>query len=261
MDRRNRRRLSGLDKRGMVLVGTMLILFVAGGIGVSYTKPPERHPETLCVADLPPQHSILILDKTDPWSQAETKRLRKLILSIRDTIKQDAKLSIFVFNGSFELGMAPRFSLCSPGRGDETNWLWGNPRRVHERFQEAFGRPLEAVLDELTTPSRGDVSPILEIVADIMNRDEMSPAVSERHLILVSDMVQHTSSRSFYRRPPSSDEADQFFKQGRYQTLRGVEVEIRSVRRNHSQAFLSAVEEFWKTFFAGAGSLYYARWL
>lgn len=165
--------LSTLDKKGIALVSLMLVLFIAGGIGITITKPPVRDVQTLCIDKLPPKHTILIVDKTDPWSKAETGRLRNLILSVRDTIEKDAKLSIFVFNGSFELDMEPVFSLCSPGRGEETNWLWGNPRRDQKRFREMFGQPLTALLDDLTTPSRGDVSPILEIMADVMNREEM----------------------------------------------------------------------------------------
>ena len=239
----------------------MFALFVGGGFGITLTKPPQRDPATLCIDDLPPKHSILIVDKTDPWSNAETARLRDLILSIRDTIEKDAKLSIFVFNGSFELGMAPVFSLCSPGRGEETNWLWGNPRRDHKRFGDMFGQPLTVLLDELTTPSRGDVSPILEIIADIMNREEMSPKVTERRLILVSDMVQNTVGLSFYQAPPSGDDALPYTNEKRFRTLDGVDVEVHAVRRRHTQSFINSVEAFWRAFFGGVRARFDSKWL
>lgn len=253
--------LSTLDKKGIALVFAMISLFIAGGVGFSLSKPPERDPETLCIDDLPPEHTILVVDKTDPWSGAETGRLRSLILSIRDDIEKDAKLSIFVFNGSFELGMEPVFSLCSPGRGEETNWLWGNPRRVHKQFGEMFGQPLTALLDELTTPSRGDVSPILEIIADLVNREEMSPKVAERRLLFVSDMVQNTATLSFYRRSPTLDDALRYMSEKRFAALKGMEVQVHAVRRHHSQSFINAVEIFWQAFFAGSGSRFEPLWL
>ena len=192
-------KLSKHDMIGIALLSVAAIVVVGIVIVYHITKPPELDKVTMCPTGVPTKHTVLVIDKTDRWNGHQTDRLKNLILGIRDSIEKYEKFSIFVFEGNFENGFIPSFSLCSPGRGENVDPLWGNPRLVQQKFERAFAGPLHEILTSLTTPSTGDLSPILEVVLDLANRDEMSTLISERKFILISDMMQNSDLGSFYK--------------------------------------------------------------
>jgi hypothetical protein len=186
----------------------LFVIMVIGGAAV-YSQPTPRDEHTLCLksegsrAGNPSEAAdyILIIDKTDKWNNAQSARLHNLIIGMKDQLGINERLSIFVFQSVAQQGFPPVFSLCNPGRGSDTTFWISNPRRWERRFQESFGKPLDDIIAELTTASASQLSPILEVLIDLTNREELSSGVVPRRIVLVSDMLQNSDVYTFFPKP------------------------------------------------------------
>lgn len=207
--RRRRKRGSMSDLKGVALA--VLGIGIAGGLIVSreLLKPAPRDEDTLCLVATPGSASaesesaqrVVIVDKSDKWTDAQGQRVRSVILRIRDEMRANERLSIFVFNSAVDYGFTPVFSLCNPGRGADVNFISSNPRRWEKRFLEKFGAPLEGILADLVRAEDGEYSPILEVIADVSNRSEFVQGRGEKHLVIISDMLQNSSVFTFFPKP------------------------------------------------------------
>lgn len=170
-----------------LLAGVALVGFFAAP---SLLRGPPRDQETLCPKTGPVGHTLILVDKSDPWSEVQAGRLKKLVKQIGDELPAERMLSIYVFNDVFEPGFPALISLCNPGR--TASELIGNPRREYVKWVEKFGRPLDEALTVLTQPAKGNQSPIVEAVGDVVSRRENRVPTGDRSLVLVSDMLQNS---------------------------------------------------------------------
>jgi hypothetical protein len=111
------------------------------------------------------------------------------------------RLSIFVFENKVAEGFPAKFSRCNPGRGSDTTIITSNPRRWEKKFNKSFGKPLDEIIAELIMPQEGSSSPILEILIDITNRDELNIRDIPRRIAIVSDMLQNSDAYTFFPKP------------------------------------------------------------
>jgi hypothetical protein len=176
-----------------VLAGVALVGFFAAP---SLLRGPPRDEETLCQKTGPTGHTLSLVDKSDPWSEVQAGRLKRLVKQIGDELPAERLMSIYVFNDIFEPGFPPLISLCNPGR--TASELIGNPRREYLRWVEKFGRPLDEALTVLTQPAKGNQSPIVEAIGDVVSRRENRVLAGDRTLILVSDMLQNSKGFSVF---------------------------------------------------------------
>lgn len=179
------------------LAGVALVGFFAAP---SLLRGPPRDQETLCPKTGPIGQTLILVDKTDPWSEVQAGRLKTLVKQIGEDLPADRLLSIYVFNDIFEPGFPALISLCNPGR--TASELIGNPRREYVKWVEKFGRPLDEALKTLTQPSKGNQSPIIEAIGDVVSRRENRVAEGDRKLVLVSDMLQNSSQFTVFGNGP-----------------------------------------------------------
>jgi len=173
---------------GLTLTGFFAAPKLLGG--------PPRDAETLCPRTGPVGHTLILVDKSDPWSAVQADRLKKLVKQVGVGLATDSLLSVYVFNDAFEPNFPPLIALCNPGR--TASELIGNPRRDYVRWAEKFGRPLDEALAVLAQPAKGNLSPVVEAIGDVLSRRENRVASGERSLILVSDMLQNSAQFSFF---------------------------------------------------------------
>lgn len=171
-----------------LLAGVALVGFFAAP---SLLRGPPRDQETLCPKAGPVGHTLILVDKSDPWSEVQAGRLKKLVKQIGDELPAERMLSIYVFNDVFEPGFPSLISLCNPGK--TASELIGNPRREYVKWVEKFGRPLDDAMTVLTQPAKGNQSPIVEAIGDVVSRRENRFPTGDRSLVLVSDMLQNSS--------------------------------------------------------------------
>lgn len=231
--------------RGRDLLGVFNLIIIAGILGgISYAafilKPAEYDPDTLCLADTVPPHSVVIVDKTDLYSREQADQISSLILMQRDTLGVGERLSLFELNENGDLADTNSFSLCNPGSGEQVNPLYRNPARIQARYEAAFAGPLERALADLMTPKDAPQSPILEALAGLAQEDGFTADVPGRRIVLVSDMLQNSDLFTVYGRgrgaledrlPDARDVAaglEAEFGDG----LRGAQLDIQLVERD-----------------------------
>lgn len=176
-----------------VLAGVALAGFFAAPRLLS---GPPRDAETLCPRTGPVGHTLILVDKSDPWSPVQAERLKRLVKQVGEALPADRLMSVFVFNDAFEPNFPPLLALCNPGR--TASEIIGNPRRDYVRWVEKFGRPLDEALAVLAQPAKGNLSPVAEAVGDVLSRRENRVASGDRSLVLVSDMLQNSAQFSFF---------------------------------------------------------------
>jgi hypothetical protein len=186
---------------GLAIVGTLTYAYV-------HFQPEPRDEETLCLrsaasasAVAETGHHILLVDKTDKWNDPQGSRLRSVVIGMRDQLGLNERLSLFIFENRVDEGFPPKFSRCNPGRGSDTNFFTSNPRKWEKKFNDDFGKPLDGIIAELIKPTEGDLSPILEILIDITNRDELNKGDIPRRIVIVSDMLQNSDAYTFFPKP------------------------------------------------------------
>lgn len=186
-----------------VLAGVAMVGFFAAP---SLLSGPPRDPDTLCRKTGPIGHTLILVDKSDPWSEVQAGRLKKLVKSVGEALPADRMLSIYVFNDSFEPGFPPLIALCNPGR--TASELIGNPRRDYLKWVEKFGRPLDEALVALVQPAKGNQSPIVEALGDVMSRRENRVESGDRTLLVVSDMLQNSPQFTVFGNAPGARDSE-----------------------------------------------------
>ena len=249
------------DWLGWLVIG-LCVVVVASAFGVAAwirSSEIEVDPETLCPLDLAaPMHVVFLIDKTDPLTERLVDELTVDLLGARRSLAAGERLSVFLIDDRVEETFAPLFSRCSPGRAEEANELYENPRMIQRAFDEAFGRPVDAALTELVRATTAPRSPIFEAVQQVGDWPPCRDA-ARRRLVLVSDLLQNVDELSLYGTPPPFSELmKQDYLQRMLPDLRGVEVSLHVVRRSTRSAKgagqASEREAFWQGYFAAAGA-------
>ncbi|TGY89729.1 hypothetical protein E5163_00885 [Marinicauda algicola] len=252
--------------RGKDIIGIFNLIVVAGVLGaISYAalvlQPAEYDPDTLCLVGEKPAHTVLVIDKTDLYTPAQTEAIRQLVLQARDRLAIGQRLSLYELDARGELEETP-FSLCNPGRGEQINPLYRNPSRVEARYQALFEDPLQDVLADLVEPRNAPASPIIEALARIAREDAFDATTPGRDIILVSDMLQNSALFSVYgaarydlagRLPDPRDVAAQVEREFGY-GLRGVAIEIHLIPREGWEGQQAGIiQAYWSEVFRHLG--------
>ena len=236
---------------GSILAGLVLVGFLAAP---SLLRGPPRNSETLCLETGAVGHTLILVDKSDPWSEVQANRLKQLVRKIGADLPADRMISINVFNDSFEPGFPPLIALCNPGR-TVSEWI-GNPRRDYLRWRERFGKPLDDALTTLVQPAKGNLSPIVEAIGDVVSRRENRPA-GEKTIVLISDMLQNSPGFSIFSPQAANRDPDRLqrlvektWRDGGAQDWR---LQIHQVLGGYDRARLEQAEQLWRPALSKSG--------
>ena len=192
----------------LVGVGAVMIFFVI--------ERPAPLDENLCPVDgKPTRKTILFLDTSDPLTPKHHAELERLASELQEKgVNPDVEdfyiapgEALIVYRLALDRrNLQPSMKVCNPG-GDPDDWDWkknltqgqafalANWKKFEDRIKDLFPRESEAEMPR---------SPILENLAVIVPRHAPSkrslPAekVSLVHLILFSDLLQHSDLLSHY---------------------------------------------------------------
>jgi len=254
------------SRRRKDVIGVVNLLIIAAVIGaISYAalvlQPPEYDAETLCLTDVKPAHTVLVIDKTDLYSPDQRQGIYNLVLAARERLDVGERLSLYELDerGRFR---DSRFSLCNPGQGSQINPLYRNPARVQARYEAQFEAPLREVLVDLVEPKEAPESPILEALARLANQGSFDLATPNRRVILVSDMLQNSDLFTVYGRArgpfpdrlpaPGIVAAELDDRYG--SSLRGVRIEVFLIPREGWETEQSGpLQTYWSEVFSQLG--------
>ena len=138
-----------------------------------------------------PGHTVILVDTSNEIAEEDGARAFERIEAwTRDTLRAPflQKLSIYGLPESEHQDPSQSGrSWCIPRQGEMADLLYENPRVVEIEFATFLNR-LRRILDELRDREEATVSPIVETMASLVERNEDIDS-----FLLVSDMLQHTS--------------------------------------------------------------------
>lgn len=192
----------------------LLVLVIVGAVGlVVYVGYRLNHADQLRVREANgycptgtraqvregigiPGHTVILVDTSNRISEEDGARAFERIEEwTRDTLRAPflQKLSIYGLPESeHEAPSQTGRSWCIPKQGEMADVLYENPRVVEIEFATFLNR-LRRILDELRDREEADVSPIVETMATLVERNEDIDS-----FLLVSDMLQNSSLWSEY---------------------------------------------------------------
>ena len=257
------------DALGILLLasaGIVLLGAVALYVSLQRTRA-VLDPKTGCPETGATSLTVLLVDRTDPLTPIQQAALRQHLRSLRQETERHGALEVYSVGSTAEAPLqahsvavdgrsTPRHRFCNPGLGTGSEWT-ENKRLSERRYKRLFEEPLEGIFSEVLEHKTEDVSPIMESIQSVAVTAFMAPRLenAEKRLVIVSDLLQHTSEHSQYdKRTPFSA----FRKLPYYQLLQcdltGVAVDLLYVRRPARAAIQGKFHiQFWQRYIASLG--------
>ena len=264
MNRRPRKRGSTIRKAdnwlwyGLIVAATLIAVSVIALM--PRMKGEEVDEQLLCPKDSGPVAGIAILfDVSDPLKPIEHKRLRSFFEQRINDAEQNTLIAVGAVGAVDAETKAQEdiFPRCKPMEGKHANELYQNRKKIEERYQNEFLKLFKDKLNEMMHHEPANTSPIMEsLQALLVSTPGFVDATYPRHVIIVSDLIQHSEVFSFYR----GDTWAQFINSKDAQRLAGrlkdAEVEICRIPRPKADVDMKQVDNFWSRYFRRAGVVF-----
>lgn len=262
--RRTRKRRAGRKSKAAasnIAWGALLFALVGIGIAGGYfawsyaSSRPSIDEATLCPGTGPTGALVVLLDLTDPLTQQQGARLRTLLEDRIASLPQDTMISFGVVSND-EARRGTLYASCKPADGSDASQIYENPTLIAERFEEDFMRPLRAGLDEAMRAGVEDRSPIMESLQTLIAETPAFETSSGAHeLIIVSDLLQHSETLSFYRGESWEELRASGGTERLARNLDGAWVSVLRVPRPGASALArEQVDAFWARYFDMQGA-------
>jgi hypothetical protein len=184
------------DKQGYQVIGIIAFLLI-GFFVFRATRPADVRCSDGCCGPIPVS-SVILLDHTDATTQQTKEEIVSRALAHIDTLPEKARISVFAINEQSKANLKPLFSRCVLPR--DGNQLISDPKQIRKAYEDQFRKPLEKSLREDIPKS--DQTPLAQVITDIsLSRYVDAPL---NHLLVFSDMLEHTSTFSLYSCTSSS---------------------------------------------------------
>lgn len=228
----------------------------------------KRLDENLCPMDNPiSRQTILLLDTSDPLTPKHRAELRRLINEIlRESNNAAASSPFYVAPGEalfvYELTedmeeVKHALKICNPGN-NPNEWKWKDDLTKGKAIAHQQWQRLEAnigsLFNEIKSNSPRTSSPILEMLGVIVprhspsKRNQSSEKTKRPHLILFSDLLQHSSLLSHYKPYPAAKDIKTTDGLRALQTdLTGIDVSLFRLERADSGQWQTTEHYYWWT--------------
>jgi len=203
---RNRRRRRGEGGAIGPILAILAIVVMVVGTGVfffwSYSRSngPEIDEASLCPETGPTGHLAILVDTTDPMSLTQLETARQQIERKIAEAAVHTRISFATVNPDMNTRGGTFFSMCKPPSGEDASILTQNPQMVEARFRTEFAGPVSDAMGTLLRVPEAQNSPIMESAQEFAARiPGFTISEAPRELVLMSDLVQHSDTFSFYR--------------------------------------------------------------
>lgn len=210
------------------------------------------------------EQTIVVVDQSEALSVSHKRQVKDILLDYfadegQLPIRASVVFYVFGKNDFSPTGagqtLQPVVQLCRPPTTG--NEVFENKRKLERTFRDQFVIPLYETLDRSLDASLGERSPILEMLQYISRTQDIKESSSKskkKTLILVSDLLQHSSVISHYKGAAYQD----FLKSASMlkSDLRGWSVRILYLQRYGKDQALQnrQLDEFWMRYFHDAGA-------
>ncbi len=236
----------------VMVVGVFGLFAVA-----AFNSPPALDTETACRMDRKdPAHTIVLIDQSDPFNPNDLSWVYEFVDGEARSLPKYGRLTVLTPNASDPYNPSAVFSFCSPGSVEDANPIFQNPRMIDDTWRDTFYKPLISRVEATLTDTRQPSSPLSEAMYAVADRADFQQARGQRRLVLVSDLMQHSDTFSFYKAGAdyTAFKATRLGEQ--VPDMNGIEVVARIVPRQRYDLPLSDVKAFWRSYFETAGASY-----
>ena len=250
---RSRRRSSADGNAGQIaVIIALLVVLVAliGGLSWLFLKATSqyvpREATTLCPKAGYASQTLVLLDTTDALASVTRTQVLQKLRDLVAAIPKDGFFELRLLSANPEKSI-PVVALCNPGDGSDIDPMTGNPERARDRWENEYANKVEAALTHGIEGTAQDFSPIMETLQRMAaerltaNRDRAIPT----HIVVVSDMIQHTETYSHYRDGVSEAAYADGPKDRLATDFAGADMEFWLVRRDSARFELEALAAFW----------------
>jgi hypothetical protein len=241
--------------RGMIalMLGVVFALFAV----VAFNQPPSLMADTSCRMDRKdPAHTIILIDQSDPFNPNDLDWVYEFVDAEARALPKYGRLTVMTPNAASPYDPKLVYYACSSGSAAEANPIFQNPKMIEQTWQTQFYAPLLENVEAALTDTRQPSSPLVEAVYSIADRADFQPGESNRRIVLVSDLMQHSEGFSFYRLGADYDAYLDSDLADMRPVLEEVDVVARIVPRQIYDLPMADVKAFWRAYFSEAGADY-----
>lgn len=227
---------------GLSLIG--LVVLVLAGLHFLKEPIPDLDEKGCLINKALPKSLAILIDSTDEISVRVARNAEIKILQEISSLADYSMIDLYKISQDGN-HITPLYRHCRPPTGKNADKLTQNARLLTARFEE-FQMILKDTLLSLLDQKPANQSPIIESLQSVAI--EMAAVDSEsRRIIVVSDLIQHSSRLSFYRSRPSIKDYEEIQGQvgGGFADLRGTEVRFMVIPRKVPTGSKSSLENFW----------------
>ncbi len=215
---------------------------------------PKYYEDTLCPIAGIDAATVIVIDKSDPFTQAQVSALKSRIMEIREELKIFEKISITVIeDANGQTAIRPVLAICNPGKGADASPVYQNPRMIQEQYEARFRQPFDRDLEALLIPGTAAVSPIAEAVVLAVSPVPSQPLPASRRLVLISDLLEHTAKASAYNGTLTAAALQAEISGNAKAWLNGAEADVIIVKRASDATRQAAAQKAWAEMFKLAG--------
>jgi hypothetical protein len=127
---------------------------------------------------------------------------------------------------------------------------------IEDRFVREVSEPIAQATQELLAEKEQPTSPLIEALVGISDRADFSPAVADRKVVLVSDLIQNSDELSHFKTGPVFEKIQSTRFASDKPKLSGVTVTVRVVPRRNYALPKKDLIDFWEQMFAFSGAEY-----
>ncbi|TCQ24843.1 hypothetical protein [Rhizobium sp. PP-CC-3G-465] len=247
---RRRRRSKGTSPWAVIAI-VLLVGFVVAAMG-GFLMLRMRAGETVvldednCPVTGALSATVVLLDVTDPISEITRVDMKRQFQRAVAGVEKGGLVEVYTLT-SDEGKLRRSYRGCNPGDKSSADAWTSNPRKIQQRWDEAFDKPLREMSDTIGTATESKTSPILAGIQRIVveSLSDMKIENRPKKLYVASDMMENTNAFSIYK---SGADYEAFLKstaRDRFRTsLDGIDVKIWAFQREGSSKHKN-LPEFW----------------
>ena len=259
-DRGRRRRSRKNNSQLLYIFLTGFFVFcIFGLVGASvYLRQSQVTVDevTLCPEAAPQRAFVVLVDVSSPINAVQQQSIMNQVEKLKSQLRAGDKIMLYALEPTSDL-LTPRLTVCRPKSGQEVSSLTADQGSAEELFKDRFEKPFESMARDLLEAKPAQSSPIMRgIQAAVVGGFGALPETTDKHLIVVSDMLEFDGGRSHYdeTRPPSAADLDGPGYASLFADMRGIDVEVWYVQRPGDEKHQGRAHiDFWEAYFRKNG--------
>lgn len=243
-------------KAGLIFACALILIGGVFALNATFEGERKKIGQDFCRKDSVPEITAILIDHTDELTPIQQASLKTHLTDIAMSVKKNGMLQIYSVASIKKSVLRAEFSLCNPGDSEDLeNKISRRASTVRSNYEDTFVKGLENELNKTMTASGATESPIMESIQSVLTTAFTGEAkkAAKKKLIVVSDLLEHTSELSFFSSIP---DFESYKKTTHWRNMKSdmgaVDVQLFLIRRNKGQT--NDLIPFWERFFESQGA-------